>query len=195
VDKIRHIYWQSYGTDPRYLTNFIRGLYSEYKHRIIEVEHLEKMNREWLPFCLSRQNTETMLLEDYFVFEKNQNLRSIQFIPRKEANPETDPQMDGYIFCTMIVGSDDMELDEYSREIWIFDAADLKAGPLSKMSHPDMNYAFTIHSAWIAECVSQNTTYKVNVREDMQYLINKMRGGNKKFFTEFMSEHVYPNFN
>ena len=195
VEKIRHIYWQSYGTDPRYLTNFIRGLYTDYKHRIVPVDKIVEKNREWLPFCLSRQNTEKMELEDCYIFEKNENLRSMQFIPRADSNGDIDPQMDGYIFCTMIVGTDNAELDEYSREIWFFDAADLKAGPLCKLSHPEMNYAFTIHSAWIAECVSQETNYKVDVKEDLQYLINKMRGKNKKFLTEFMSRHVYPNFN
>ncbi len=195
VDKIRHIYWQSYGTDPRYLTNFIKGLYTDYENRIIPVDEMVEMNKRWLPYCLSRQNTEKMELEDHYIFDKNENLRSMQFIPRAESTLGLDPQMDGYIFCTMIVGPPDMESDAYSREIWFFDAADLKAGPVCKMSHPDMNYAFTIHSAWIDECVSQNTGYKVDVREDLQYLINKMRGKNKKFFTEFMSKHVYPHFN
>ncbi len=195
VGKIRHIYWQSYGTDPRYLTNFIQGLYTDYEHRIIPVEEISELNKQWLPYCLSRQNTETMTLEDYYVFEVNQNLRSMQFIPRKGESMAVDPQMDGYIFCTMVNGSLKKDQDEYSREVWIFDAADLKAGPLCKLHHPDMNYAFTIHSAWIEECVSQDTAYKVSVREDLQHLIDKMRGSNKKFFTEFMSKHVYPHFN
>jgi hypothetical protein len=194
VDKIRHIYWQSYGTDPRYLTKFIEDLYRDYPHRIIPVKEMIEMNKKWIPFCLSRQNTESMTLDDCFVFEINQNLRSMQFIPRKGSNGHIEPQMDGYIFCTMIVGPDNMEIDEYSREIWIFDAADLKAGPVCKLSHPEMNYAFTIHSAWIEECVSQETTYKVNVEEDLQYMINKMKDKDKKFFTEFMSKNVYPHF-
>ncbi|NNJ89486.1 MAG: hypothetical protein HKP53_08790, partial [Eudoraea sp.] len=194
VDKIRHIYWQSYGADPRYLTKFIEDLYSDYPHRIIPVKEMIEMNKQCIPYCLSRQNTETMTLEDCFVFEFNQNLRSMQFIPRRGSGNSVDPQMDGYIFCTMIVGPANMELDEYSREIWIFDAADLEAGPVCKLSHPDMNYAFTIHSAWIEECVSQVTPYKVNVEEDLQYLINKMKAKNKKFFTEFMTKNVYPHF-
>lgn len=194
VDKIRHIYWQSYGTDPRYLTRFIEDLYTEYPHRIIPVKEMIEVNKKWIPYCLSRQNTETMTLEDCFVFEINQNLRSMQFIPRKGSSDNLDPQMDGYIFCTMIVGPDNMEIDEYSREIWIFDAADLQAGPICKLSHPEMNYAFTIHSTWIEECVSQDTPYKVSVKEDLQFMIDKMKSEDKKFFTEFMSKHVYPHF-
>jgi hypothetical protein len=197
VDKIRHIYWQSYGTDPRYLTEFIEGLYHEYEHRIIPVQEMMEINRKCLPYCLSRQNTETMELEDAFVFEVNQNLRSLQFVPRKESensNNGIDSQMDGYIFCTMIVGSDDFEVDEYSREIWIFDAADLQSGPVCTLSHPEMNFAFTIHSAWVDNCVSQQTSYKVNVREDLEYTIGKMRLKNRKFFTPFMEKYVYSHF-
>lgn len=198
VDKIRHIFWQSYGTDPRFLTNFIESLYSDYEHRIIPVEEMIAKNKQWLPYCLSRQNTETMELEDHFNFKINQNLRSMQFIPRKDNDAQIDPQLDGYIFCTMIVGTDVKEKirtdDHYSREVWIFDAADLKAGPVCKLSHDEMNYAFTIHSTWIDECVSQNTSYKVDVEKDLQYVINKMRRKNKKDLTNFMKKNVYPNF-
>jgi hypothetical protein len=197
VDKIRHIYWQSYGTDPRYLTKFIEGLYSDYEHRIIPVSEMIEANRQWLPYCLSRQNTETMALEDAFVFNVNENLRSLQFVPRKrpEGIPDgIDPQMDGYIFCTMVVGPDNFDDDDYSREIWLFDAADLRKGPICKMTHPDMNFAFTIHSAWIEDCVSQSSHYKVSVRNDLEYTIGKMRRGNKKFFHSFMEKHVYPHF-
>ena len=197
VDKIRHIYWQAYGTDPRYLTRFIEGLYTDYPHRIIPVDEMLEMNRKWLPYCLSRQNTETMELEDAYVFQVNENLRSLQFIPRQASGGgpgEKDPQMDGYIFCTMVVGPDNFEEDAYSREIWLFDAADLKAGPVCKMSHPDMNFAFTIHSTWIPDCVSQQTPYKVSVRSDLEYTIGKMRRKNRKFFSSFMERYVYPNF-
>ena len=198
VDKIRHMYWQAYGTDPRYLSKFIENLYQEYEHRIIPVEEIIKMNRKWLPYCLSRVNTETMQLEDGYNFGKNENLRSMQFIPRKRANGElngVDPQMDGYILCTMVVGAPSLEAEKYAREVWLFDAADLKSGPVCKLSHPEMNYAFTIHSTWIDEAVSQKTSYQVDINQDMQNFINKMRPKNRKFFTEFFKKHVYPNFN
>ena len=197
IDKIRHIYWQAYGTDPRYLTQFIEGLYKKYDHRIIPVEEIIELNKKWLPYCLSRENTETMQLEDGYNFGKNQNLRSMQFIPRKRPNgeaPGIDTQMDGYIMCTMVIGDPILEAREYAREVWLFDAADLKSGPVCKLSHPEMNYAFTIHSAWIEEAISQNTSYQVDINQDLQNFINKMRPKNRKFFTEFMQKHVYPNF-
>ena len=200
VDKIRHIYWQAYGTDPRYLTQFIEGLYHEYEHRIIPVPEIIKKNREWLPYCLSRCNTETMELEDHYNFGLNENLRSMQFIPRKGAGSPNgpvngiDPQMDGYIFCTMVVGPKNFDVDDYTREIWIFDGLDLAKGPVCKLSHPDLGFAFTIHSTWIEDAVSQKTDYKVDVKEDLQYLIDKMREDDKEFMTDFMEEYVYPHF-
>lgn len=193
VNEINQIYWQCYGTDPRFLTDFIEGLYSDYVHRIIPVEEILALNRTKIPFCLLRQNTQTMQIEDGYIFDFNQNLRSIQFIPRKNGTGD-DPQTDGYIFCTMVNGTQNLNDLNYLREIWLFDAANLKAGPVCKMSHPDMNFAFTIHSTFIENCNSQATTYKVNVREDIEYTMRNFKPAKKKILQEFMNQHVYPNF-
>ncbi|MEM8526143.1 MAG: carotenoid oxygenase family protein [Bacteroidota bacterium] len=197
VDEVEQIYWQSYGTDPRFLTKFLENLYFDYKHRIIPVDELIKKNRQKIPFCLLRQNTKTMEAEDYYLFNYNENFRSLQFIPRDRRGQYTDGidlATDGYIFCTMVNGSEDVSVDEYTREVWIFDAKDLKAGPVCKLSHPDMNYAFTIHSTWMENCQSQNSEYQVDIIDDIQYSINRYTKLKRRFYTKFMKEHVYPYF-
>ncbi|MEN0048595.1 MAG: hypothetical protein AAF806_16155, partial [Bacteroidota bacterium] len=197
VDEVKQVYWQSYGTDPRFLTKFIEGLYQDYEHRIIPVAELIEKNREQVPFCLLRQDTSTMSVPDFYLFQFNENLRSLQFIPRDRRGQDTtdiDLSMDGYIFCTMVNGTDDLNLDEYTREVWIFDAADLKTGPICKLSHPDMNYAFTIHSTWMENCKSQVSPYQVNIREDYQYSINRYAFKKRAFYSDFMEKYVYPHF-
>ena len=80
VDEVNQIYWQCYGTDPRYLTKFIENLYTDYENRIIPVDELVAMNKRKIPYCLLRQDTNEMKVKDYFLFRFNENLRSIQFV-------------------------------------------------------------------------------------------------------------------
>jgi len=201
VPVIRHNYWQSYGLDPRMLTRFIFKLYYNYRNRIIPAEKLLDYTKQQVPFCLFRQDTETMRIdEDYWVFKMNENFRSLQFIPRSRpdgAPANIDPQMDGYIFCTMINGENDImnAPDAYSREIWIFDAASLKNGPICKLAHPDLQYSFTIHSIWVPDCINTQTTYNINVREDFNWVIAQFPDAEKqKNMKAFMDKNVYPFF-
>ena len=201
VSKIRKNYWQSYGLDKRMLTHFIWRLYYDYKNRVIPADQLLEYTRQGVPFCLFRQDTETMSIDnDFWVFRINENLRSIQFVPRLRPNgiPEgVDPDMDGYILCSMVNGSPDIDHDndQYSREIWFFDAAGLSKGPVCKMQHPELQFAFTIHSVWSPDCVSSNTSYNIPVREDYDWVISNFPNQERqKNMREFMEKNVYPFF-
>jgi carotenoid cleavage dioxygenase-like enzyme len=201
VNKIRKNYWQSYGLDKRMLTHFIWRLYKNYKNRIIPADELLEYTRHGVPFCLFREDVETMDIDnDFWLFQMNENLRSVQFVPRNRPNgiPEgVDPDMDGYILCSMVNGSPDLDndLDEYSREIWFFDAAELSKGPVCKLQHPDLQFAFTIHSAWSPDCESSNTSYNIPVREDYDYVISNFPNQERqKDMREFMEKNVYPFF-
>ncbi|MDN4164127.1 carotenoid oxygenase family protein [Cytophagales bacterium LB-30] len=197
VDKVKQIFWQSYGLDPRILTKFIMNLYLEYDNRIIPVQKIIEYTKKGIPFALVRQNTGTMQLEDFHLFKMNENLRSLQFIPRKsESSNELDDSVNGYIFCTMVNGPEDMKADEYSREVWIFDAANLAQGPLCKLSHPDMDFAFTIHSTWLPEVESSETDYNIPVKQDYQPLIDNINNPFKrKKVQEIFDNYVYPHYN
>jgi len=184
--------------DARFLTDFIQGLYTEYRNRAIPVEDLMKYYEKGIPFALLKQDTEKMTLEDWYVFGYNQNFRSLQFVPRKGANPDPNAEgwgEDGYIFCTMVNGSPDIHEDAYIREIWIFDAKNLRQGPVCRLAHPDLNFAFTIHSAWTPDCISSPDTPRIDIEQDFNAAIagipNKKR---KKESYAFMQKHVYPQF-
>ena len=201
VRKIRKNYWQSYGLDKRMLTHFIWRLYYQYKNRIIPADQLLEYTRHGVPFCLFRQDTETMSIDnDFWLFRMNENLRSIQFVPRLRPDgiPEgIDPDMDGYILCSMVNGSPDIDHDndQYSREIWFFDAARLSKGPVCKLQHPELQFAFTIHSVWSPDCVSSNTSYNIPVREDYDWVISNFPNQERqKSMREFMEKNVYPFF-
>jgi len=201
VSKIRKNYWQSYGLDKRMLTHFIWRLYHQYQNRIIPADKLLEYTKQGVPFCLFRVDTESMTIDnDYWVFRMNENFRSLQFVPRNRPDgipAGVDPDMDGYILCSMVNGYPDIDndKDEYSREIWLFDAAALSKGPICKLQHPELQFAFTIHSVWSPDCASSNTDYNIPVREDYEWVISNFPSKDRqKYMREFMEKNVYPFF-
>lgn len=193
--KIPYIFWQSYGLDYRLLTNFIRKMYGKYQHRKIPVKKMLEYTKKGVPFCLSRMNTATMEFEDWFHFEMNQNLRSLQFVPKKNASETLPPELNGYILCTMVNGTADLEADAYTREVWLFDAANLKQGPVCKMAHDAFQFAFTIHSVWIPDCEPSPADYIVSPIEDYTEVLNRFTNQEKKALLEtFMKKEVFPHY-
>ena len=195
TNTIPYIFWQSYGLDYRLLTTFIRKMYGKYQHRKIPVKKMLEYTKKGVPFCLSRMNTATMEFEDWFHFEMNQNLRSLQFVPKKNASSNLPPELNGYILCTMVNGTQDLEANEYTREVWFFDAANLKQGPVCKMAHDSFQFAFTIHSVWIADCEPSPADYIVNPIEDYTEVLNRFTNLEKKELLEaFMKKEVFPHY-
>lgn len=56
-----------------------------------------------------------------------------------------------------------------TKEIWIFDANDLAAGPVCKLgSAQDLPWGYTLHSTWIADAKARPAQgYRVGVRDDL----------------------------
>ncbi|TVQ41769.1 MAG: hypothetical protein EA362_14205 [Saprospirales bacterium] len=197
-DSIEYNYWSSYGLDPRLHTKFIFDLYYNYQNRIIKQDEMLRLNKEGIPFVLSRQNVNSMQLEDFYQFSKEVILKSVQFVPRKaSAAPITDHQQkDGYIFTSVLVNYPKDNQDNYQCEIWIFKAWDLSSGPVCTLHHPDLDYAFTLHSVWVDK-IGSNTDnpYYIDPREDYDPLIKNLYiKERRKEVQELFDKHVYPNF-
>lgn len=198
VEKIRYIYWSCYGLDPRLLTKFIYDLYDNYPNRQYTPDQINTITKKGIPFVLSRQNTETMELEDFYQFDANVILKSVQFVPRVSNAPTVtdDLQKDGYIFTTELVNYPNENGNNYQCEIWIFKGWDLSSGPCCKLTSPKLNYAFTLHSAWTSDAVSsESRSYYVNPKDDYDPLIKKLK---PKFRQEpiqsLFNTFVYPKF-
>ncbi len=197
VDQIKNMYFVCFGLDPRTLTHFIVNLYKDYPNRIIPVEEILKYSKEGLPTVINRLNTLTMEMEDFYQLPMDYNVRSIQFVPKKNVQDSSvDLSKEGYIMCTLINRVKDSNPALYTREIWFFDAADLKKGPLCKLSHPELNFGFTLHTAWLAEAVNGDApAYKINIEEDYNSLINKFWWPPKrKHMKALFENYVYPHF-
>jgi hypothetical protein len=187
VEEITDIYFQCYGLEYRRLTNFIFELYKKYANRIIPAEEVKRLCEIQIPNQLTRLNTQTFKLEDYYQFPQGYEIRSLQFTPRKTSNGKR-PGTDGYITVLMI----NEDGDNFFRELWIFDAARLKEGPVCILTHPELNYAFTLHSVWTSDLESNpDDGYRVDMIEDYTNMINKIWLGKKKV-KSFFEEKVFP---
>ncbi|MGK7895336.1 MAG: hypothetical protein AB4372_17380, partial [Xenococcus sp. (in: cyanobacteria)] len=141
--------------------------------------------------------------------KKNVLGTSAQFIPRpKPKNPTEDynPQTYGYIVCVVLTSDEFFSeptnsgnYDNWSQssELWIFDATDLEQGPKYKLSHPKMNFGFTVHTTWLKEAASpQKVNY--DIKEDYETLvkdlINRQTPELGAKIRKLFDEEVYPNF-
>lgn len=192
-NEITDIFFQCYGLEYRRLTEFIYELYRDYPNRKIPAEEVKALSKKGIPHQVTRLNTNTFELEDYFQFPKGYEIRSLQFVPRKSpVNPR--PGIDGYVLVLMI-NEDILDgIRNFFREVWIFDAAKLKDGPVAVLSHQDLNYAFTLHSTWTDSIESNvENSYMVPVEEDYRYMIDRI-WLDRKIISEFFEKNIFPKF-
>jgi hypothetical protein len=82
--------------------------------------------------------------------------------PRQHRRPR-----DGYLVCLAhCADSVPRPHDTSGEELWIFDAADITAGPLCRLGHPELDFAFTIHSTWVPELRPSPRDYRVSILKD-----------------------------
>lgn len=195
TSNIKNIFWQTYGLDRSMLSQFIYSLYADYKNRIIPLGELMEMTQKQIPYTLLRIDTTDMKGKDVYVFPKNYNLRSLQFMPKKGEVPfGVEESLYGYIFCAMLIGRGEGKDVDYYNEIWIFDAADLKK-PICKLANKEIAFTFTLHCTWIPDLVPSESKYNINVQNDYNSLINTIiRPKRKKKVQQFFNNYVYPNF-
>ncbi|MEM9003388.1 MAG: carotenoid oxygenase family protein [Cyanobacteria bacterium P01_F01_bin.86] len=190
--KLKKLYWQSLGFWPDLLTEFIYDLYTDYPYRAVSLEALLNPaeadgNR---PSSLFQVDAETLDICAAYDAPPGYFLSSPQFVPRQQAN---DSGEDGYIVCTVFgtePGQASPTDDDTSlrNEIWVFRADDLAAGPVCKLSHPDLDFGFTMHTEWLPAIAPRTATYAVPIRQD--YDARLTQPGIQRLF----AEAVYPHF-
>lgn len=195
---IKNIYWQFGALEKRRLTQFIFNLYKDYPNRIVPAEDVKKYSEQGVPLQIARLNTDNMELEDYYQYPDNYTLGAIQFVPRKTPNLNLDPSMDGYLFTTMINGIEEEDNEvNYLREVWIFDASNLKQGPVCVLTHPEFDFGFTLHPVWVPD-IHKGTSEKNKDEEDhtQEYksLIDKLNKKHRQHVHNIFEQNVYPNF-
>ncbi len=195
VNEIKDLFAYSAGLNSQRLTKFMYELFHKTPGKVIPNEEILKYTEAGVTQSLIRIETDGMTIKDAFMLEFNAEIRSIQFVPRREEREGVDYSVNGYVVCVMLVGSSTIPNDpvmDYERELWIFEADHLAQGPVCKLTHPELSYAFTLHSAWIEEAQEQDPTYQVSIREDYsnpQSILPWVQPELKDFFEKYVFPH------
>ncbi len=198
VEKISHVFWQAYGLSDQMLTEFMYNLYQcSDRNRVYTAEQMLDFTKKGAPFILQTVETNAMEVTDHYSFPADTFMWSLQFIPSANENPDIPDSLNGYILCTVVGENENSpNLSSYYSEIWLFDAKSLQSGPVAKLHHKSLQFAFTIHSVWVKEAVNVSIpSYKIDIREDYNQqikLINRRRL--RKKVQSLMNEKVYPYF-
>ncbi|GET40894.1 carotenoid oxygenase family protein [Microseira wollei] len=203
--KFENIYLNSYGAWQDLMPEFIDKLYADYPYREIPVEKVRQMTATGIPSSLCRLDVQQMEIVDGYQFPAGYFANSPQFVPRANG---TGGSTDGYLTCTVNYNPDynpDNDcLDGCDRlkagksEIWIFDASNLQGGPLCKLSHPHLSFAFTTHTTWLTEIAPrQEGLYCISIKQDHEEIVNKLALGFPKLQNKikaFFAREVYSRF-
>ena len=93
------------------------------------------------------------------------SLLSPTFVPRRGGG---GGPRDGYLVCLAhAADSVPRPRGTSGEEVWVFDAADITAGPVCRLGHPELDFAFTVHSTWVPELRPSPRDYRVNIRDDL----------------------------
>lgn len=190
VDTIKYIWYIANGADPDYLTTFIYGLYKNAPDRILPVNDVLAYTKKGIPQSLIRMNCATMVPDDYYQFAYGTYIRSIQFIPRNSEKAGAVYETDGYLFCTMQVPVDAVN---YRSEYWVFDAAKVATGPVAKLLFSDIQFCFTLHSAYMESAQPYSLNYDVDVKTDYNGELGRLFGTGPiaDAFLNFFNTNVY----
>ena len=210
TEQFTDLFWNSWGCWTDTLTFRTIEAYKNYPHRLVEKDNVVDLTYRGIPSNLShvkinRTEKGTQLelnTDNYYQFESHLLGTSAQFVPR----PNAEDQTDGYIVCVVLTSdrflsqpqtTDSNANWSQNSEIWIFDAQNLRQGALYKLSHPQLNIGFSFHTTWLAEAKSPASNLEYRVRDDYQELVQKtvasqMELGEK--VNELFEREIYPHF-
>jgi carotenoid cleavage dioxygenase-like enzyme len=213
TQKFTDIFWNSWGCWPDTLTTRAVEAYKRYPAREIPLDKVLELTYQGIPssLCHLKIERETInnqadidlkITENSYQFDRNSLGTSAQFIPRPDAQNQTD----GHIICVVLTSDNFLSQSNYENndpnwsqntEIWIFDARNLNQGPVYKLSHPLLNIGFTIHATWLKEA---NSPSRINydLKEDYEYLVEQsIKNKSPKLglkIRELFEQEIYPKF-
>jgi carotenoid cleavage dioxygenase-like enzyme len=186
-DKIEDIYWMCSGLFPEALTEFIHKMYRNYEHRVISIELFDQITKEGKPSNLIRVNSDSMQIEDSYIFKYTQVGMSPQFIPRKGSQSGSQ---NGYIICTVYTYVAEQKPGQIECEFWLFDASNLHQGPICRMGHIEAIFGMTLHNAYTETAERPSPMgYLVDIEKELNARLAYKKDAK---LNQLFEEQVYP---
>ena len=185
-DHLDDIYWIFFGAWEELLTEHVTELYQDYPHRQIQIKGpdpdktvmgITRAGRA-TTLCrvhIDRRQTEQQGLElqlttpDAYAFPAGHFANSPQFIPRQGG---TGGPTDGYLICVVLFQTPGAPEPD-SSEFWIFDAANLQAGPQYRLCSDQIKMGFTIHTTWLPEVIAPPAS-SYSIQDDFEPTVAAM---------------------
>lgn len=157
-----HVWFYTVGLLPEMISEHVWDLYTkspDYTRRIVSVREVEGIAKrggiapQLCLFSMARGR-----LESSFAMPRGWVANSPQYVP-----VAGKPAPEGYLFSA-VFGPREMD-----KQIWIFDAARLEAGPLAKLGAGEpLPWGYTLHTTWIERAVRRpEGGYRVPVESDL----------------------------
>lgn len=158
------LWYSGMGFDPALVAQTWWDLYADAGLASIVDPH--DLPTESIPAGLARFDRQSMKVAEVFTFDDGSFPHPPTFVPRLGA---TDPD-DGYVVTVIH--------QDGPKEVWVFDAAHLEAGPLAKASAPDFNPPLLLHSCWMppVPAGSRRPDYRIPLWRDIRAGITAMPG-------------------
>jgi carotenoid cleavage dioxygenase-like enzyme len=194
---IGDIYYTSTGANKNFLTKYILGLYEDYPWREIPLDDMLKYIEKGIPHCVFRVDSSNMKIEDYWQFKDNEYLFSVQFMQNHTSHATLPPSRDGYLLLTVKVSSEVTGGTNYSSQVWLFEAWNLKGGPVCKLEHDDFEFASTLHSCFLPSTGKTEVHNTIDIRKDYTQSIHDLfgtTGEKQQEMMAFFNRYVFPHY-
>lgn len=92
------------------------------------------------------------------------SLLSPTYVPRRDYRDSAN----GYLVC-LAHAADTVPRPHGTsgEEVWVFDATDITSGPICRLGHKSLDFAFTVHSVWTPELRPSPRDYRIPVTQDL----------------------------
>lgn len=142
--RLSELFVYSQGLVPDQLTRLVRDLYDDYPARAAaDLERL--LAQGGAPAALLRVDLAAPSIVESFVLRDDQQLVSPQFVP------DVDGGGAGWVVCNVFSGEGSIAAGFKPREVWIFAADKVSEGPACRLWHPEVDWGYTLHTAWLPE--------------------------------------------
>ena len=169
--------WINYGGYISEITSRrLVKLYADHPFRTVPVDDLPN----WKEGGILRWSPVDMAVKDSWIIERGSVVNTPIYVPKQG---QTD-ELEGYIVAMVTTPN--------GSEFWMWQAGDLAAGPIAKLSHEEVKFAFPLHSAWVPSIAPRNASYKIDIRTDMD--IDKPEFLLPDWIKKIFEHDIYPEF-
>jgi|GEM_PF-3083296 len=158
----RQLWYAGLGFDPELVPEEWWALYGDATDGLVAPRDLPTTA---IPGSLARIDVDAMKVAEVFSYAEGAFPSPPTFVPRSGAD---DPD-DGYV--VVVVHQDG------PKEIQIFDANHIEAGPLARASSPTFNPGLLLHSCWMPDRIGPRaSSYRIPIRRDIKGAIMGIPG-------------------